>query len=862
MSLFSLSSMRLKTFLPSAFFILIGGTALMILALNYVTTTISIEEMATAIMEQTGQRTVENATTYLDSAARVVNMNVVGMHPEDKEHFLPRFNALARRQLALHPHFGLIYFGDVNGNHWLTKRELDGVVRNRVLQRLDDSAASKQAVTDARKISKATPQGKAKVAQMIAPYLKTQWFTQNAQGKLEFQEEYPDFAYDPRQRPWYIGAQKAGGLAWTNVYTWADNYQGKPSTQVGITAAEPVIRNGQLQGVMAIDIVLKEISNFLKELVVSKNGRAFIIDADGKVVGLPDYDQVVRTKPEGGVEQNHITQVNDAAMAELFRAAQRKSGGENQPLRLGEQAKFHFNADGEGYYGYLKPFQPSSNLNWVIGVVVPANDFMGQVTTNILWTLLISAIAVAGAILVGVLISRRISKPLNALAAEASRISELDLAGNTALATSFEEIQTVSESFAKMKGSLREMVRTISENARSLDQSAGELSTVSAQMSDSAGQMRESAHGVADSTKHMSQMMKTIAGSADEMKSRMASAADAASAMESNMVSISGAAEEANTNLSAVSDAAETATSGMSFVQEAAERTSGNVQKVARAAEAMDEALSDSRSLCESADKQSKKAATDSEANVAVMRRLSDSAEEIGKVVDVINTIAEQTNMLALNASIEAAGAGEAGKGFAVVANEVKNLANQTSEATAMVNGKILEIQDNTQEAAHAIHRVTETIRNLSRSNNEILLSVDEQNHSVKQVSNSMDNVSEETEEVTRRVGEASNGMQEVSRSVHEISVGISEVTRNVVEASAGVSDMTRNVTKASKDSGEISRSVSEASDASRAVAEAMGSVNNSAEGMSTLSETVKGQAGEMKQIAAKLKEILSRFTV
>ena len=81
------------------------------------------------------------------------------------------------------------------------------------------------------------------------------------------------------------------------------------------------------------------------------------------------------------------------------------------------------------------------------------------------------------------------------------------------------------------------------------------------------------------------------------------------------------------------------------------------------------------------------------------MRTLSAASADIGKVVQLIQAIAEQTNLLALNATIEAARAGEAGKGFAVVASEVKQLATQTSKATEEISGRIHAVQGATDQA-------------------------------------------------------------------------------------------------------------------------------------------------------------------
>jgi methyl-accepting chemotaxis protein len=137
------------------------------------------------------------------------------------------------------------------------------------------------------------------------------------------------------------------------------------------------------------------------------------------------------------------------------------------------------------------------------------------------------------------------------------------------------------------------------------------------------------------------------------------------------------------------------------------------VQDVARNAQLASEAATQADGEARAGDKVVGEAITQIEGLAAEMRRSTDAmtllqkeSDKIGSVMDVIKTVAEQTNLLALNAAIEAARAGEAGRGFAVVADEVRSLAQRTSASTAEIEGLINGVQKSTQETAEAL-RVT-----------------------------------------------------------------------------------------------------------------------------------------------------------
>ncbi len=130
-----------------------------------------------------------------------------------------------------------------------------------------------------------------------------------------------------------------------------------------------------------------------------------------------------------------------------------------------------------------------------------------------------------------------------------------------------------------------------------------------------------------------------------------------------------------------------------------------------------------------------------------MVTNLVTAAQKISAVSQIITDIAEQTNLLALNATIEAARAGEAGKGFAVVASEVKNLANQTAKATEEIETQINGIQDSSQTTAAAIRQIANIIAQVSEITTSISSAVEEQSAATQEVSSNISGVTQAAEE-------------------------------------------------------------------------------------------------------------------
>lgn len=141
--------------------------------------------------------------------------------------------------------------------------------------------------------------------------------------------------------------------------------------------------------------------------------------------------------------------------------------------------------------------------------------------------------------------------------------------------------------------------------------------------------------------------------------------------------------------------------------------------------------------------------AADADATIA---QLTESADQVGQIIDLISHIAQRTNLLALNASIEAARGGEAGRGFAVVAAEVKELAAQTSKATGDVARQIRAMQESTGNSASALRAIGEQIGQLEATSISIAAAVDQQSIAGQDLAKSIDLAARCTDEVSTNI--------------------------------------------------------------------------------------------------------------
>ena len=258
---------------------------------------------------------------------------------------------------------------------------------------------------------------------------------------------------------------------------------------------------------------------------------------------------------------------------------------------------------------------------------------------------------------------------------------------------------------------------------------------------------------------------------ATALNQAMARLRSAIGAMGNNAQGLASSAEELTAvSTQMMSSAQESALQSQS-VSAAAEQVSTNVQTVAAGTEQMSASIREiAKNTSDAAGVAARAVAVAETASVTVAK-LGESSGEIGAVIKVITSIAEQTNLLALNATIEAARAGEAGKGFAVVASEVKELARETAKATDDIGHRIEAIQSDTEAAVAAITQISQIIQQINDTQATIASAVEEQTAT--------------TNEMSRSVSEAATGSTDIASTI----TGVARIAADTTAAAGSTSE-------------------------------------------------------------------------
>ncbi|MBO2900505.1 methyl-accepting chemotaxis protein [Aeromonas dhakensis] len=476
--------------------------------------------------------------------------------------------------------------------------------------------------------------------------------------------------YDPRERPWYQDAVKAGQLIVTAPYVSVT------MQKLVVTLSEPVLHQGELVGAVGANLALDKLIDEVLAMQVQGDGYAMLLDSSGLIVGHPNKELALK-------------QIGELS-PDLSAATFQQWGRENNELHAAT-------LDGRDV---LLAVQPVAGTDWLLAMVM-YRDVLEAPLATLLWQLV-------GLTLVLMLVfSALLTAMFKYLFADLGRVAGAlhDIAHGEGDLTvhintrSKDEVGQLAESFNQFVARLHGIVSRLRDVTVEL-----------------AAQSRAQAAGAQSRSQRVRQQQDEIV-----------MVATAVTEMASATQEIAGNAEFAATTSG---DAVKLAVSGQSQVGQSQRSITGLADEVADASQ--------------------------------IIVELDAHAQKISGILATISGIAEQTNLLALNAAIEAARAGEQGRGFAVVADEVRVLSRRTHDSTDEIQQMIETLQQTTRRAVGGM----ETSRQLAGTSVE---DAESANQSLARINEAIGSISDMATQIAAAAEEQTSVTSEISRNTENI---------------------------------------------------------------------------------------------
>lgn len=547
-----------------------------------------------------------------------------------------------------------------------------------------------------------------------------------------------------------------------------------------VVAAAPVLDGaGKTFRVVIVTLNLKELGNKLKLDNLGETGEVYIVNKEGSFITESKF------KP-GAVLKEKIDTL-------AFREA--ISGKHGVGIYQGYQNSV-----------VLGAYEQVPGFDWALIAEQDAQDAFAEVARMRNKMLVIALLTAFAAGAAGVVFANRLVRPIQKLVEGAKRLAGGDLTQDIRVNRS-DEIGLLGQTFNEMTASMRQMISRVIAGAQ--------------QVAATSESVASSANNATEATREVAEAMEWLAKSSGEQGNKMKEMSVIVRELLEAVGQIAAGSEEQARNIARTSKE-----SGMvaERVREVAERTremeqvaQNNLHTAREGGTAVDKTIEGMEQV---------KEAVFTTANR--IRELGGHSQQIGEIIQVIDDIAEQTNLLALNAAIEAARAGEHGKGFAVVADEVRKLAERSSRSTKEIANLIANIQKGTENA----------IRSMEVGTAQVEKGVELANGAGIALRKIIDNVTENGKQIA--------AITEAIKSILESSMQVNQAVDNI----AAIAEETTASTEQMAAGG---RMVSEAVDA---VAEGVQSSSLAAQEVSTSTEEIFASAEGVAQMAQELSKM------
>ena len=510
------------------------------------------------------------------------------------------------------------------------------------------------------------------------------------------------------------------------------------SNKSAVVLSVPVMRGGQLIGVLGGVYPLDSMATIVKSIKYRTKGYGFIVDDSGVYLAHP-------TRPE---QVGHMNMKTGEMSAEL-----QKKLGSNVKLDPRLIEKFKETSDkgvrthvkykstaGIDQAGSLSPIELPGGQRWVLVLSTTLEDATSESTALTRMILGLSVICILLALAVTFWVSGSFIRPIIRVAAVVQEIAQGNLKEITKTITDKSEFGQLSDNVILMNQNLRELVRQIQSQAQQVAAASEELTASADESANAANHVAESSVNVTD---QVQKQLRSVGDAAAVVSEISASIEEVSATVQSIVVSSDSTASLAQSGGKDVNNAVKE----IRNIEVASNRTGELVGK------------------------------------------LGERSKEIGQFVATISGIAAQTNLLALNAAIEAARAGEQGRGFAVVAEEVRKLAEQSAEAAKQIASLITEIQKDTDDAVKGVNEAsllvrhgTEVVSNAGETFNQIVEKVLEVSEQIRQTAQAVDQVAIGSQRIVNSVEEIDGAAKKTAGQAENISAAAEEQSAGMEE--------------------------------------------------------------------------------
>ncbi|WP_313695181.1 methyl-accepting chemotaxis protein [Halorarum halobium] len=356
---------------------------------------------------------------------------------------------------------------------------------------------------------------------------------------------------------------------------------------------------------------------------------------------------------------------------------------------------------------------------------------------------------------------------------------------------------------AEMEATNEELERVAAAYGDRLDAAADGDLTVRLPAETDNEAMRSVAHACNGMLADLERTVGRVDSVADEVARSSTEASEGVAEAEQASREVASATDEISAGAAEQSEHLSEVTSEMGQLSAAVEEVAATAGEVAEQSTEAVETGEEGTALADAAVDEMAAIESASEETADAVGGLESEVEEIGEIVELIDGIAEQTNVLALNASIEAARAGEAGEGFAVVAEEVKSLATETREATARIAGLVEQVQDSTDDAVADIEGMrervadgTETIEAGLSALEDVVDAVESANDGVQSISRAADDQAASAEEVATLAEDVATVSEETAAEADTVSAAAEEQSASLDQVSGEVARVSERATE------------------------------------------------------------------